>query len=179
MDNPRNSAELTIDELTPIAQLGNAFNFSSNDLKANRTGKITARQRRVIWRRLFVSMISWLLLLIIPIVIGVILVGWGTPNTFSDTVFNEEALSGYITGLLLSTFYAIAHFNTMVMVVDALRGRIRRVSGPVKRQGKYIYVRKYRFLLDTATLDLMQTGLQYKFYVLPSSHHILSVEFAE
>jgi hypothetical protein len=179
MDSMKNSADLALDELTPIAQLGNAFNFSSNDLKANRTGKITARQRRAIWRRLFAFMISWLLLLIIPIVIGFILVEWGTDQTFSEAFFKTEALSGYLTGLLLSSFYAVGQFNTLVMVIDTLRGKIRRVAGPVKRQGHYIYVKKYRFLLDTATLDLMQSGLQYRFYVLPSSHHILSVEFAE
>jgi hypothetical protein len=179
MDSMRNNADLAIDELTPITQLGNAFNFSSNDLKANRTGKITARQRRAIWRRLFAFMISWVLLLIIPIVIGIVLVEWGTDDAFGDVVFKTEALSAYITGLLLSTFYAIGQFNTLVMVIDTIRGKIRRVAGPVKRQGRYIYVKKYRFLLDTATLDLMQSGLQYKFYVLPSSHHILSVEFAE
>ena len=175
----KNSANVAIDELTPITQLGNAFNFSSNDLKANRTGKITARQRRAIWRRLLAFMISWILLLIIPIFIGFILVDWGTKAAFTDAIFKTEALSAYITGLLLSTFYAIGQFNTLVMVIDTLRGKIRRVAGPVKRQGHYIHVKKYRFLLDTTTLDLMQSGLQYKFYVLPSSHHILSVEFAE
>lgn len=179
MDNPKNKADVAINDLTPIAQLGNAFNFSSNDLKANRTGKITARQRRAIWRRLVAFVISWILLLMIPIVIGFILVEWGTNEAFTDALFKTEALSGYITGLLLSTFYAIGHFNTLVMVVDALRGKIRQVAGPVKRQGRYLYVKKYRFLLDTATLDLMQSGLQYRFYVLASSHHILSVEFAE
>lgn len=166
-------------ELTSLAQLGQVFHFSSDDLRANREGKISLRQRWRLWRRFWGTFFTILALLLIPILVGWALVLSGTDKALIDVLFDPAALAGYITGFMLAGFYTLVNFSTLVLLVDMSRGRVRAVSGPVQRMGRYLFINKRRFLVEVSTLDLIQTGLHYTFYVLPGSQHILSVEFAE
>lgn len=166
-------------EQTPLLQLGKAFNFSLDDLRANRNRRLTRRQRRVIWQSFLIAAFYWMLLLLVPGIIGWILVLWGGDEALSDILFSTAAAAGYATGIVLSGFYALAHYQTLLLVVDALRGHVVAVSGPVKRYGRYLYIEERRFLLETETLDLIQNGLRYTLYILPGSQRILSLEFSE
>lgn len=166
-------------ELTPLVQLGQAFKFSSDDLRANREGKLTFRQRRRIWQRFWQALITALLMLLIPIIVTWFLLFWQTSATLADVLNHPAALIGYSTGAILAAFYIIANAPAFFVVIDVWRGRVQAISGPVERYGQYLVLKKRRFLLESNTLDLIQNGLRYTFYILPGSQHILSVEFAE
>ncbi len=166
-------------ELTPLAQLGKAFDFSNADLRANRDRQLTRRQRRAIWMRFLVTLFYWLMLLTVPSAVGLVLLTWGSDKSLAEIIFSTEAAIGYGTGALLSSFYAAVHYQTLLLVVDAFRGRVVAVSGPVRRYGQYLYLNQRRFLLETDSHDLIQNGVSYTLYILPGSQHILSIEFAE
>ncbi len=168
-----------MDEQTSVVQLGDAFNFTIEDLKANRARCITSRQKRIVWQRFWGMLLGGMGLLLMPPVVGWMLILWNTDQTLGDAIFDSAAVMAYIAGLLLSGFYVVVNFPKLLLALDTLRGRIQIVSGSVERYGRYLYVRKHRFLLEARTLDLIQTSLQYTFYILPSSRYILSVEFAE
>jgi hypothetical protein len=168
-----------VDELTPLALLGKAFYFTLDDLRANRTGKLSPPQRRRLMARAAGAIAVGLLLLLAPMTVGLGLVWWGTEAKPVDVLFDSAALAGYLTGLVCFGFYLFSNFQSFLLPLELVRGRIQSVSGPVKRHGLYLFVKKKRFLLDRAALDLIQDGLQYTFHFLPLSRQILSVEFAE
>lgn len=166
-------------ELSPLAQLGKAFGYSVDDLKNNRVGRLSRRQRRQVWGRFSLTLIGWLLLLLFPIGVGLALVLWDGQTSFSDALFHPATSAGYLVGGLLALFYGVVQFSTLMLVVDVLRGRVHAISGPVERYGRYLYVKRSRFLLEQHKLDLIQSGLRYTFYILPGSRQVLSIEFAE
>ncbi|PJF44300.1 MAG: hypothetical protein CUN55_04670 [Phototrophicales bacterium] len=167
------------DELTPIARLGRAFNFSSDDLRANRAGRTTLRQRKRLWRRFWTHNFIFLMLLISPIAVSWVLVAWGTQESIFSVWDERPALIGYIVSAILGVFYLIGNFQNWLMALDLMRGRVQAVSGTVERYGHYLYIGSFRFLLESGTLALIQSELKYTLYVLPSSQVILSLEFAE
>lgn len=176
---PMEKSSQALQELTPIAQLGMAFHFTSDDLRANREGKLTLRQRRKLVAQFWSTVLVGLLLLLGPSVVGLILVAWGTDQSFGDTLTDSAALAGYLTGLIALSFYVAINFKSLLLPFDVLRGRVLALSGPVKRHGLYLQVRHTHLLMEEAVLDLIQDGLHYTFYVLPHSRKILSVEFSE
>ncbi len=166
-------------ELTPISQLGRAFNFSSDDLRANRAGRTTRRQRQQLWRRFWANNLILLLLLVAPIIVTWILVAWGQKTALFSVWDDDAALIGYAISAILGVFYLLGNFQAWLMGVDLLRGRVQPVTGTVERYGHYLYIGAFRFLLESGTLALIQSELRYTLYVLPSSQVILSLEFAE
>ncbi|MBI5930460.1 MAG: hypothetical protein HY862_14210 [Chloroflexi bacterium] len=166
-------------ELTPIAQLGLAFHFTSEDVRANRDGRLTLKQRRELLAQFWSTLFIGLLLLLGPSLAGLILVWWGTQNSLGDVLTNNASLAGYLTGAIALTFYVVMNYKLLLLPLDIMRGRVLILSGPVKRHGLYLQVRHAQLLMEAATLDLIQDGLQYTFYILPRSRKILSVEFSE
>ncbi len=169
----------TLQELTPTAQLGMAFHFTSDDLRANREGTLTRRQRRKLMGQFWSTLMIGLLLLLGPSVVGLILVAWGTESSFRNILTHSAALAGYLTGVIALAFYVAINFKSLLLPFDLLRGRVLALSGPVNRHGLYLHVRGTRLLMESTVLDLIQDGLHYTFYVLPRSRKILSVEFSE
>lgn len=167
------------DELTPVTQLGRALSFSAEDLRANRSGRVTVRQRRTILRRFLSSVFVFLLLLLVPIGVGLILVAWGTEQSVDAVLRDDAALIGYLSGFALGLFYLTASLQQFLLGADLVTGRVLMISGPVERYGRYLYIGQKRFLLEAGELDLIQTELHYTLYVLPVSQHVLSLEFAE
>lgn len=167
------------DELTPISQLGQALAFSHDDLRANRDGRVTRRQRRVLWRRFWGGAIIFALLLLVPIGIAVLLVAWGTEQGLMVVLFNDEALIGYAVGALSAMFYVATTLQSFLLAPDLVRGRVLAITGPVERYGRYLYMGQQRFLLGPGDLELVQSELHYTLYFLPTSQFVLSMEFAE
>lgn len=166
-------------ELTPISQLGRAFNFSSDELRANRAGRTTRRQRQRLWRRLWGHNLILALLIMVPVVVTWILVAWGQEVTLFSVWDDDAALLGYVLSAILGTFYLAGNFQSWLMGIDLLHGRVQAITGIVERYGHYLYIGSYRFLLESGTLALIQSEVRYTLYVLPSSQVILSLEFAE
>lgn len=169
----------SLEELTPTARLGSAFSFTPDDLRANREGRLTLRQRRDLLSHFWSTALMGLLLLLGPILVGVILVWWGTEKSFGDILTDSATLAGYLTGIIAFGFYIFINYKSLLLPLDVLRGRVRALSGPVKRHGLYLQIRNSQLLLEEVVLDLIQDGLHYTFYILPRSHKILSVEFSE
>lgn len=167
------------DELSPLAQLSQAFGYSVEDLKKNRAGRLSRRQRRQAWVRFGLTLLNWVLLLLFPMVVGLALVWWDGQTNLEDALFHPAARAGYLVGGLLAVFYGVVQFNTLMLIIDVMRGRVRVISGPVERYGRYLYVKRSRFLIEQHKLDLIQSGLRYTFYILPGSRQVLSIEFAE
>ena len=155
------------------------FHFTSDDLRANREGTLTLRQRRKLVGQFWSTFMIGLLLLLGPSAVGLILVAWGTEKSFADVLTNRAALAGYVTGMIALAFYMVINFKSLLLPFDILRGRVLALSGPVKRHGLYLHVRGTRLLMESTVLDLIQDGLHYTFYILPRSRKILSVEFSE
>ena len=168
-----------VDDLTPLAQLGVAFRFSSDDLRANREGKMTLRQRRIAWQRFWSTVIVFILLIMIPIMLAWGLLLWESDKSINDVMTDSAATIGYVTGIVLAIFYITVSYERLLLIIDTLRGRVAKISGSVERYGRYVYIKNRRFLLDSDKLELIQNGLQYTLYILPMSHQILSIEFAE
>ncbi|NDJ87491.1 MAG: hypothetical protein GYB66_16575 [Chloroflexi bacterium] len=166
-------------ELTPLARLGEAFDFSMDDLRANRNGTVTRRQRRKVWRRFLASFGTAVGLFLVPVIVGWWLASWDQSLSLLEFLTAESALVGYLTGLLLAGFYISVNISSFLLSVDILRGQVVAVSGPVRRYGHYLFVDQQRFLLEAASLDLIQSKFHYTFYMLPGARHILSIEFAE
>lgn len=166
-------------ELTPIAQLGRAFNFSSDELRANRAGRTTRRQRQRLWRQFWVHNLMLLVLVVAPILVTWILVAWGQQAALLSAWDDDATLIGYAVSAILGLFYLLGNFQGWLMGIDLMRGRVQAVSGTVERYGHYLYIGSFRFLLESGTLALIQSELRYTLYVLPSSQVILSLEFAE
>lgn len=167
------------DDLTPNSQLGRAFNFSSDELRTNRAGRTTARQRRRLWRQFWIHNLIWVLLLVVPTIVTWILVAWGQRTALLLVWNDDAALIGYAVSAILGLVYAVGNYQIWLMGVDLLSGRVQAVTGPVERYGHYLYIGSFRFLLESGTLALIQSELRYTLYVLPSSQVILSLEFAE
>lgn len=167
------------DELTPISQLGQSLSFSIEDLRTNRSGNVTVRQRRRLWKRFWSGAVIFLMLLMVPIIVSWILVAWGTEGGLTDIITNDAATIGYLTGAMACMFYAITASHSFFLAADLMRGEVKAITGPVERYGHYLYIGKSRYLLQSGTLDLVQSELHYTLYVLPVSQMILSLEFAE
>lgn len=170
---------LPAQELTPIAQLGIAFRFTPDDLRTNRTGKLTRRQRRALTGQCAIAWLIGLMLLLGPSIVGLILVWWGTEKSFEKVLTDRAALAGYVTGLIAVAFYLVMNFRSLLLPLDLARGNVLALGGPVRRHGLYLQIRQTRLLMEAAVLDLIQDGLHYTFYILPNSRKILSVEFSE
>lgn len=167
------------DELTPISQLGRALDFSYEDLRTNRSGLVTRRQRRQLWRRFWSGLLVFSMLLVVPVAVSWILVSWENTQSFSDVMMNDASMIGYLMGTMSAGFYASTGLRNFMLAADLVRGRVLAITGPVERYGRYLYMGERRYLLESGTLDLVQSELHYTLYILPVSMHILSMEFAE
>lgn len=167
------------DELTPITQLGQALSFSHEDLRTNRAGAVTRRQRRALWQRFWAGAFTFLMLLVGPIAIGWVLVAWGTTQNFAGVVTDDAATIGYLVGLIAAGFYVLTTARNFLLAADLVRGEVHSITGPIERYGRYLYVGQERYLLEAGSLELVQSELHYTLYFLPVSQYILSLEFAE
>lgn len=161
-------------ESTPLAQLGQAFYFTQEDLRDNRARQLSSRQRQYLTKQFVRTVFTGLLLLFLPALVGVIIVIWSGGDLIS-----LPAIFGYVTGLILLGFYLAASYRQLLLIADLRRSRVESITGSVERQGAYCHIGRHEFLLEQAKLDLIQTGLRYTFYYLPISKHIVGVEFAE
>jgi hypothetical protein len=159
--------------------LASAFRFTGEDLQANRQGKVTAAQRRRLWRRLFVVFFGGLLLLLVPILLAWSLITFATNQSFSEAFWDGRMFSGYLVGLLLWSIYLGANYRTWLLGLDLLRGKVISVAGPVRVWGRYLILEDYQFVIDETALSLVKTGLRYRVFILPSSCTLLSIEFSE
>lgn len=166
-------------DITPLTLLGESFGFSPTDLKDNRTGKLSFSQRQRLTRRFLNALAVGLLLLLAPPIVAMILVSWGDGGSVSEILGALEVVVGLVIGLVLAGFFVVASMHLFVLALDLAQGVVRSVTGPVQRQGMYLRIGRRRFLVEEATLDLIQSGLKYTFYYLPRSSTIVSVEFAE
>lgn len=166
-------------ELTPISQLGRAFNFSNEELRANRAGRTTRRQRQRLWRRFWAHQLILALLIVAPVVVTWVLVAWGQKVALFSVWGDNASLIGYMVSAILAVFYLAGNFQGWLMGIDLLGGHVQAITGIVERYGHYLYIGQYRFLLESGTLALIQSEVRYTLYVLPNSQVILSLEFAE
>jgi hypothetical protein len=171
--SPRN------DELTPISQLGRALSFSYDDLRTNRAGGVTRRQQRMLWQRFWGGAFIFIILLIVPIAVSWVLVAWGTTQSLTSVVFDDTTTIGYLIGIMAGMLYLMTAMRNFLLAADLVRGKVRSITGPVERYGRYLYVGQERYLLQAGTLELVQSELHYTLYFLPVSQYILSLEFAE
>lgn len=167
------------EEITPLARLGQAFHFSGEDLQLNRRGKLSEAQRRFLLHLFGRGLLLALSLWALPALIGLILVWWGKDEAFPTLLFEEEAALGYLVGFLLSAIYCLVNLNQFLLLVDVMDGRVKTVKGIVQRIGFYLEIQEQRFLVEAHVLDLIQSGLHYRFYFSPYARRLLSVEFAE
>lgn len=165
-------------DVTPIVQLGEAFNFDANDLMANRERRLSLKQRSRLLREFWNTLGTGVLLVSLPGVITLAVLNWDDFN-LGSTVFSLEAIIAYVSSLVLGIFYLIANLSKLLLLPDALRGEVRHITGPIQRRGVYVRVGRLKFILEDVTLDLIQTGLRYTFYYAPRSKTIVSIEFAE
>src|SRR5436190_1210514 len=110
-----------MDQLTP---LGAAFNFTPQDLRANRQGEISPAQRSRLWWRFAVTSVGGILLILAPIFVTWGLIMWSERQSLPNTVSDDRALIGYLMGVMLGTIYVIANFHSLLLSVDLLRGKL-------------------------------------------------------
>lgn len=173
------SNQLRQDELTPITQLGRALSFSHEDLRVNRSGAVTPRQQRRLWQRFWSGLLTFLVLAFVPIAVTWLLVAWGTTQSFGHVVADDAAMIGYIVGIMAGGFYVATAVRNFMLLPDLVRGQVKSITGPVERYGRYLYVGRERYLLQSGASELVQSELHYTLYFLPVSQYILSLEFAE
>lgn len=166
-------------EATPLALLGDAFHFASADLAMNRVGKISVLQKRRLRFFAFQTLLTALILLIVPALIGLFMASWNNSRSISEILTESGALIGYGLGLLLSVIYCLVNLNRLLLWVDAFDGRVKSLKGSIKKYGMYVIVGNKRFLIENIGSDLLQDHLQYRFYFTTYASYVLSVEFAE
>lgn len=165
-------------DVTPLVQLGEAFNFDANDLLANRERRLSLKQRSRLLRDFWSTLGTGVLLVGLPAIITLAVLNWDDFD-LGGTLLSLEAIITYGAGLMLGVFYLIANLSKLMQLPDALRGEVRQITGPIQRRGVYVRVGRLKFILEDVTLDLIQTGLRYTFYYAPRSKVIVAVEFAE
>ncbi len=166
------------EDVTPIYQLGEAFNFDGRDLMANREHRLSVKQRSRLLRTFWSTLGTGALLVALPGIITLAVLNWAEFD-LGSTIFSLEAIIAYGASLVLGVFYLVANFSNVLLIFDVMSGQVRHITGPIQRRGVYVRIGRQKFILEDVTLDLIQTGLRYTFYYAPRSKAIVSVEFAE
>ena len=164
------------DLLTPLAA---AFEYTPDDLKANRQGRLSGRQRRALWMRFWGVFLGLVLLVVVPIVLAWGLVLWSSDDGLSAAMNDTRAGLGYAVGAILGIFFAVANWPSLMMFFDLMRGRVRESTGEAHIWGRYLTVGDDRFVVGQDALNMLQPGLNYRVFLLPRSRTLLSIEFAE
>jgi len=164
------------DVLTPLAS---AFQYTPDDLRANRQSQLSGRQRRRLWGRFWLLALGAGLMVIVPIALALGLALWSTDQSLSAAMNDTRTGLGYAVGFILGIFYVIANWSSMWTFFDLLRGRVVEIVGPAQLWGRYLIVDEARFVVDDHALQMLQSGVTYRVFMLPRSKTLLSIEFAE
>jgi hypothetical protein len=164
------------DVLTPLAS---AFRYTPDDLRANRQYYLSGRQRRRLWTRFWTLALGAALLFTVPIFLALGLALWSTDQSIGAAMNDTRTGLGYAVGFILGIFYVIANWSSLWMFFDLLRGRVTEITGPAQVWGRYLIVKDFRFVVDDHALQMLQSGVAYRVFILPRSKTLLSIEFAE
>lgn len=162
-----------------ISPFNDAFGFTDKDLDANRAKRLSWRQRRRLSSQWLGTLVSTLLLAIVPILLTWSIVAYATDVTVIGAASASESLIGYVVGGLLGILFALVNHKTLMLGWDLLIGRVRSLRGVAQIHGRYLIIGKRRFLLDEDALKMVQSKLRYRVFVLPASSTLLSIEFAD
>jgi hypothetical protein len=167
-------------EIPVLAQLGEAFQFTPDDIKNNRNRRLSLMQHQRLWREFGQTVIIGLALLFVPMLVGGAIIMFSASGSFTEHLFSLPGMIGIFTGLALMSFYSFANARKLALGVDLVQSaNVESITGKVQRQGQYLKMGRLQFLVEGAKLDLIQSGLRYTFYYLPTSGQIVGVEFAE
>lgn len=166
----------TMDVINPLAD---AFNYTPDDLRANRAGKLSGRQSRRMWGRFIIALVQLLLLMTVPVGVTWWTVSWGADLSFEEVIYDNRAMIGYLVAAILSGFYLISNSSSLALIGDLLGRRVRPLRGEAAIWGRYLKMGKRRFVLDDDALAAIQPNLVYRAYILPASGVLLSIEYAE
>ncbi|HLA44005.1 MAG TPA: hypothetical protein VJZ27_11245, partial [Aggregatilineales bacterium] len=145
-----------------LLSFSSAFHFTDADIKANRRGRLSRWQRGYLWRRWIITALGGLLLTLTPILLAWILIIWSTGQRFSDTLFDNRAVIGYLVGIILGVIYSAANFKGLLLLSDLMRSRVIPVRGKVEIWGQYLLIGQYRFVVDEEAIAVVQSGLQHR-----------------
>lgn len=166
----------TREQVTPLAA---ALNFTLQELRANRGGEFTASQRRRLRLRLLASTLEAIVLMFAPVLLAWGLVIGSTSQSLATTITDQRTLIGYLFGAVLMVVYIAANFRVFLLAADLWVGEIVIIEAPAQLWGRYLILDSYRFVLEEATLALVKPDVSYRACILPRSHTLLSIEFAE
>ncbi len=169
------SLEITDQSIT----LGDVFNFTPQDIRANRERRLSGRQRRRLWLRFWGLALGGALLVAAPVLLGLALISLETGISLGDALGDNRARVGMVLGALMGVLYALANWQGLALAVDLLDGRVRSLRAPARRWGQYLLLGDYRFVVGDDLEGLVRDGMAYRAFVLPLSKTLLSLEFAD
>ena len=164
---------------SPNTPLASAFHFSPDDLRVNRESRLSGRQRLYLWRRFGLLAGGGILLILTPMFLTWGLVMWSTEQNLDEVVYDDRVWIGYLIAVLLGVMYVVANHKSLALLVDLLMGHVQEERGIGQVWGRYLKIGKHRFVIDDDALEMIQSGLQYRVFVLPLSSTLLSIEYAE
>ncbi|MFP4321408.1 MAG: hypothetical protein ACLFTK_03045 [Anaerolineales bacterium] len=159
--------------------LGDVFNFTPDDIRANRQRRLSRRQRRRLWGRFIGTLLGGLVLMSVPVLLGLALISLETGISPRAALEDNRAIVGLLIGGLLGVLYALANWPSLLLLVDLIDGRVRSVRAPARLWGHYLLLGDERFVVGDDLDGLVRDGVRYRAFVLPLSKTLLSLEFAD
>lgn len=168
---------------------GEALKFDEAELRANREGRLSPRQRsRVFYRRRRLMLSLALLTLLIGLLAASVILGLLPGATAEGIVLalGAEALTAALAFLLWILWQryrsllapGLVHAVSGVVTCYVLRERQTDhvAGGPASRTGYYLRAGGQEFAVSEATLAAIEDGASYRLYYVARPHTLLSVE---
>ncbi|NJL94280.1 MAG: hypothetical protein HC915_11430 [Anaerolineae bacterium] len=162
-----------------LAPLAEALRFSTEDLRQNRQGKLSIRQKGRLWARCLGTLAGGLALALAPILLTWLLLGWSNAQLTQANLADSRAWLGYAVGLALGAFFFVANFRAVFLLPDLLAAQTVPLEAQAQVWGRYLVIKQRRFVLEPPSLELIRHGVRYRVYFLPLSNTLLSLEFAD